>query len=64
MITVVGRGKSSFPLERDEPVSSILRRLGLSENSFICLINGVPVTSDHVAHPEDDVTLLQVFSGG
>ncbi|MEM0158499.1 MAG: MoaD/ThiS family protein [Thermoplasmataceae archaeon] len=64
MITIVGRRSSHIELEADETVSSIMIRLGLSDNSYVCLINGKPVTSDHMAHPGDSVTFLEVFSGG
>ena len=44
--------------------SELLRKLNLREEGYICLRNGVPVTRRDIVNHADDVTLMEIFSGG
>ncbi|MHB1507848.1 MAG: ubiquitin family protein [Cuniculiplasma sp.] len=65
MIRIKGRVmSSSTSLELASTVDEVMHVMKLSGERFISLLNGVPVTGDHVVNPSDDLLFLEVFSGG
>lgn len=64
MINIVGRVKKEIKIDTDLTISELAGRLGIRLTAYVPLKNGRPVTSDVVVGPEDDVTFLEVFSGG
>ncbi|MCL4306667.1 MAG: MoaD/ThiS family protein [Candidatus Thermoplasmatota archaeon] len=63
-VRIVGRKKYETVLEESCTVEELLRRLNLREEGYICLRNGVPVTRLDILDQADDVTLMEIFSGG
>ena len=63
-VRIVGRKKYETVLEESCTVEELLRRLNLREEGYICLRNGVPVTRLDILDRADDVTLMEIFSGG
>ncbi|MGP6207524.1 MoaD/ThiS family protein [Cuniculiplasma sp. SKW3] len=64
MIRVVGRTGFSERLEKSMKVKDIMEQLRLSEERFVSLLNGTPVTGDEIANPDDDLAFIEIFSGG
>ncbi len=64
MIRVVGRMGFSERLERSMKVKEIMEQLRLSDERFVSLLNGTPVTGDEVVKPDDDLAFIEIFSGG
>ena len=64
MIRVVGRNSYQKEMDGIRTVHETMIQLGLREESHICLRNGVPVTSRDILSPEDDITIMEIFSGG
>ncbi len=64
MIRVVGRKGLQLEIREERKVEDVLKELGLKEQSFVCVRNGTPVTRFDTLKPEDDVTFLEIFSGG
>ena len=63
-VRIVGRKKYETVLEESCTVEELLRRLNLREEGYICLRNGVPVTRLDIIDQADDVTFMEIFSGG
>ncbi|MCW6168631.1 MAG: hypothetical protein LVQ96_02955 [Thermoplasmatales archaeon] len=63
-VTIIGRNRSTVPIDREMSVADLFSKLKLSEQSFVCIRNGVPLIGNDVILPDDDVSLLEVFSGG
>ncbi|MCL4345870.1 MAG: MoaD/ThiS family protein [Candidatus Thermoplasmatota archaeon] len=64
MIRVVGRISFSRQLEKSEKVRDVMEELRLSDERFVSLLNGTPVTGDEVVSPADDLAFIEIFSGG
>ncbi|BAB59258.1 hypothetical protein [Thermoplasma volcanium GSS1] len=64
MITVKGHIKKSVEIDREMSVGDILKDLGLPEEEYVVIVNGKPVLADHTVKKDDDVVILEVFSGG
>ncbi len=64
MIKVRGHIRKEITIESEKRVSDLMRDLGLNEDEYVVIVNGSPVLGDHVVKSEDDVTILEVFSGG
>ncbi len=64
MIRVLGRESVIIELKQPETVEYIMKRNGLSEERFVCIRGGYPLTADETIQPEDDVQFLEIFSGG
>ena len=64
MIRIVGRKGFQSELDMEKTVEEVMRELGLKEQSFVCVRNGIPVTRFDRISPSDDVTFLEIFSGG
>ena len=45
-------------------VKDIMEQLRLSDERFVSLLNGTPVTGDETVNPEDDLVFVEIFSGG
>jgi len=63
-VRIVGRKTYETVLEESCTVEELLRKLNLREEGYICLRNGVPVTRLDIVNHADDVTLMEIFSGG
>ncbi len=63
-VRIVGRSKYETTIEKPCTVEELLRKLNLREEGYICLRNGVPVTRMDTISQTDDVTLMEIFSGG
>ena len=48
----------------EKTVEDVMGELGLKEQGFVCVRNGSPVTRFDLLKPSDDVTFLEIFSGG
>ncbi len=64
MITIVGRERKKIQIKEDITVAELSARYGLRLSAYTTLKNGRPVTSDEKLTPQDEVTFLEVFSGG
>ena len=64
MIRIIGRKGFQSELSVEKTVEDVMRELGLKEQSFVCVRNGSPVTRFDTLKPSDDVTFLEIFSGG
>ncbi|MFG1449824.1 MAG: hypothetical protein AAE983_04185 [Thermoplasmataceae archaeon] len=64
MIRVLGRDTVTIELQNPETVGSIMKANGLSDERYICIRGGQPLTSDEIISPDDDVQVLEIFSGG
>ena len=64
MIRIIGRKGFQSELSMEKTVEDIMRELDLKEQSFVCVRNGSPVTRFDMLKPSDDVTFLEIFSGG
>ena len=64
MIRVLGRDTITLELQSPETVGSLMKANGLSEERYICIRGGQPLTSDEIIRPDDDVQVLEIFSGG
>ncbi len=64
MIKVIGRNSYQRDIEGSKTVAEAMQMLGLRQESHICLRNGVPITSRDIISPDDDVTFMEIFSGG
>jgi len=64
VIKIIGRNRITASIDREMTVRDLFLELKLSEQSFVCIRNGVPLVGmDHVS-PDDDISMLEVFSGG
>ncbi|MEM0157229.1 MAG: MoaD/ThiS family protein [Thermoplasmataceae archaeon] len=63
-VRIVGREKYETAIEEKCTVEELFRRLNLREEGYVCLRNGVPVTRMDTINQNDDVTLMEIFSGG
>ena len=64
MIRIIGRKGFQSELSVEKTVEDVMRELDLKEQSFVCVRNGSPVTRFEMLKPSDDVTFLEIFSGG
>ena len=64
MIRVIGRAGFQKEITSEITVENLLNELGLKEQSYVCVRNGSPVTRFETIRPDDDVTFLEIFSGG
>ena len=64
MIRVVGRKGFQLEIPEERKVEDVLKELGLKEQGYVCIRNGTPVTRFDTLKPDDDVTFLEIFSGG
>ncbi|WMT51571.1 MAG: MoaD/ThiS family protein [Ferroplasma sp.] len=64
MIEVVGRKKEKIRIEKPVRLSELYDSMGINEDGFVAILNGVPATSDHIINPDDNLILLEIFSGG
>ncbi len=64
MIRVLGRETIILELQTPETVESVMKAHGLSEERYICIRGGQPLTADEIILPDDDVQILEIFSGG
>ena len=64
MIRIIGRKGFQSELSVEKTVEDVMGELDLKEKSFVCVRNGSPVTRFDMLKPSDDVTFLEIFSGG
>ena len=64
MIEIIGRKKEKINIEKPEKLSELYKTLGINEDGFVAVLNGIPATSDQIINPEDNLVLLEIFSGG
>ncbi|WP_297027191.1 MoaD/ThiS family protein [Thermoplasma sp.] len=64
MIKVRGHIRKEMSIDSDTRVSDLMAGLGLNENEYVVIVNGSPALGDHLVKKDDDVVILEVFSGG
>ena len=64
MIRIIGRKGFQSELSVEKTVEDVMRELSLKEQSFVCVRNGSTATRFDTLKPSDDVTFLEIFSGG
>ena len=64
MIKVKGRTSLTDSIDSSMTVDAIMKKMKLSGERYISILNGMPVTGDHVVNPSDELLFLEVFSGG
>lgn len=63
-IKIIGRNRLTAEIDMVMTVRDIFEKLKLSEQSFVCIRNGIPLVSRDMVTPDDDLSILEVFSGG
>jgi len=63
-VTIIGRTRSKVSIDKEITVANLFAKLNLSEQSFVCIKDGVPLLGNDTIFPEDEISLLEVFSGG
>ncbi len=64
MIEIIGHEKKNIKIKVSKKLQSIYSEFSIDENSYIAVLNGNPATSDDIINPDDNLVLLEVFSGG
>ncbi len=64
MIRVTGEKKIEKNIDRNMKISEIEKELGISDDSYMVVVNGKPCMNDEEVSASDDVVFLEVFSGG
>ncbi len=64
MIKVTGEKKIETKIDGSMKISEIERKLGISDDSYMVVVNGKPCMNDEEVSTDDDVVFLEVFSGG
>ena len=64
MIKVKGRTSLTDSIDENMTVEAIMEKMKLSRERFISILNGTPVTRDHIVNPSDELLFLEIFSGG
>lgn len=64
MIRVIGRNKIEKEIKKSSSIKEIREELGLSNEQYISLVNGFPVTDDEPVNSNDEIVFFEVFSGG
>ncbi len=49
---------------KEEPLDTIMRKLGLSPEEYVPSVNGKVVTTDYTPKEGDEITFVPVVSGG
>lgn len=64
MIKIMGRQSKEIVLDYPKTVGTILEELKVSEERFVFLVDGTPVTKDVLVTPDQELVFLEIFSGG
>ncbi len=64
MIKLIGRNKKEISIEKPERIDIIFKNLNISDNEYVPILNGNPALNNDVVNPEDELVILEVFSGG
>ncbi len=64
MIQLIGRNKKEINIEKPEKVVSIFKSLNITDDEYVAILNGNPALNSDVVNPEDELTILEIFSGG
>ena len=64
MIKIKGRTSLTNSVETSMTVDAIMEKMKLSGERYISILNGIPVTGDHIVNPSDELLFLEIFSGG
>ena len=64
MIRIIGRDRKEFSIDTPVEVRTLMKNLNLHEESFIFIRNRTPLTSDEIIGVDDDVDIMEIFSGG
>ncbi len=64
MIEIIGRKKEKISIEKPAKLSEIYSSMEINEDGFVAILNGTPATSDQIINPDDNLVLLEIFSGG
>ncbi|KQB35865.1 MULTISPECIES: MoaD/ThiS family protein [Acidiplasma] len=64
MIRVIGRNKIEESISSPCVVRELYSMFKINPDEYVVLVNGDPVTDDEIIKPDDNVVLLEVFSGG
>jgi len=64
MIKLIGRNKKEIKIEKPEKIDLIFKNLNLNDDEYVPILNGNPALATDIVNPEDDLVILEVFSGG
>ena len=64
MIRIIGRKSEQKFIDKSLKLNDLMASFLISRERFVAILNGNPATSDEVVNPDDDLVLLEVFSGG
>ena len=64
MIQLIGRNKKEINIEKPEKVGSIFKNLNITDDEYVAILNGNPALNNDLVNPEDELTILEIFSGG
>jgi sulfur carrier protein ThiS len=64
MIKVIGRKSEQKTIDKALKLNDLMASFLISRERFIAILNGIPATSDDIVNPDDELVLLEVFSGG
>ena len=64
MIKIKGRASLTNSIEVSMTVDAIMEKMKLSGERYISILNGIPVTGEHIVNPSDELLFLEIFSGG
>jgi sulfur carrier protein ThiS len=64
MIRIIGRKSEQKSIDTALKLNDLMTSFLISRERFVAILNGNPATSDDMVNPDDDLVLLEVFSGG
>jgi sulfur carrier protein ThiS len=64
MIRIIGRKSEQKFIDSALKLNDLMASFLISRERFVAILNGNPATSDDIVNPDDDLVLLEVFSGG
>ncbi|EQB66526.1 MAG: hypothetical protein AMDU2_EPLC00006G0083 [Thermoplasmatales archaeon E-plasma] len=64
MIRIIGRKSEQKFIDTALKLNDLMASFLISRERFVAILNGNPATSDDIVNPDDDLVLLEVFSGG
>ena len=64
IIEIIGRERKTLELAKECTVNELMENLGLSPESYVPVLNNIPVTGEKVVKSGDHMVFQEVFSGG
>ncbi len=63
-VVILNPVKKEFKIENAKTILDIFKQLNLNVDGYIAMIENRPVPEDEEIKDEEEIQLLQVFSGG